>query len=226
MSSTLGIDTDQTAVLSGLDPRRTALVGIHWQRGIVHPGGFFGERFSEPLRRSGGVARTTALVNEARTAGVTIVQVKICNPPDLITNNPLFKHALESGSLACGHPDVELIDEMAPSGSDLVITHHRASAFAGTELAAHLRHRRIDTVVLTGISTHVAVEGTAREGIDMGLDVLLLSDCCVAPSEAVHEDAVERMQLLLTQVATAEELLTAIRGAGPQVPEATGGLPR
>ncbi len=210
MSATLGLDTNQTAVAERLEPSGVAIIGIHFQRGIVSPGGFFGDRFSEPLHATGALARYVDLLPSARTHGATVVHVGICNPRDTITNNPLFKHAHESGSLRCGTSDVEIADEIPTDPADLTLMHHRTSAFVDTNLVGHLQHRRIHTLAIAGISTHVAVEGTAREAVDIGYDVLLLEDCCVAPTASVHADAVERMRMLVTEVTTAPALLARL----------------
>lgn len=214
MSATLGLDTNQTAIGGRLDPRGVALIGVHFQRGIVSPGGFFGERFSKPLHETGALTRYVELLVGARQAGASIFHINICNPPETITNNPLFKHALESGSLQCGTPEVETAEEIPAAPGDVTLMHHRTSAFVDTNLAGHLQHRRIHTVAIAGVSTHVAVEGTAREAIDVGYDVLLLEDCCVAPTASVHADAVERMRMLVTEVTTSASLLARLGGPG------------
>src|SRR5580692_10581358 len=51
---------------------------------------------------------------------------------------------------------------------DILITKRHWGAFSGTDLEQQLKNRGIDTVVLTGISTNVGVESTARQGTGLG----------------------------------------------------------
>ena len=39
------------------DPRRVAVLALHWQVNVIEPEGYFGEMLAEPVRRSGVVAR-------------------------------------------------------------------------------------------------------------------------------------------------------------------------
>jgi nicotinamidase-related amidase len=72
------------------------------------------------------------------------------------------------------------------------------SALAGTELDRLFRLRDINTLVLTGVATQFAVEGTAREAVDRGYRVLVLEDCCAS-----------RVRILRTlcQVTTADRFI-------------------
>jgi nicotinamidase-related amidase len=49
---------------------------------------------------------------------------------------------------------------------------------------------------LGGISTPLAIESTARQAHDAGLQVTVLQDLCAAPTEEIHQQSLETLQNL------------------------------
>jgi nicotinamidase-related amidase len=196
-------------LLEGLDPKRTAILAIHWQKGIVKPDDPFGTVFAPMVAQQGTLPRVQTLFGAARAAGTLIVHVNICNLDEITVNCPLYLHAASSGGLKCGSPEVEEVPELSHP-DDISIDHHRASAFSDTNLAEILAERGIDTVVLTGVATNVAVESTARDASDRGYYVIMLSDCCVAGTVERHESSLRSLEVLVTKVTTSDEVITKL----------------
>jgi len=65
---------------------------------------------------------------------------------------------------------------MAPAPKDLVFIKHRYSAFSNERFCSLLQEHSITTVVVTGVDTHICVEGTVRHGYDLGYRMLVLAD--------------------------------------------------
>jgi biuret amidohydrolase len=59
-----------------------------------------------------------------------------------------------------------------------------------------LRGAGIDTIVLMGVATNLAIESTARAGSDLGYRTLIVSDACSTISEAAHVASLESLQML------------------------------
>ena len=70
--------------------------------------------------------------------------------------------------------------QLGAADSDVRVTKHQPGAFHGTDLDLQLRRRRIDTIVIGGISTNVGVESTARAGYDLGYNFVFLEDAMAA----------------------------------------------
>jgi nicotinamidase-related amidase len=66
-----------------------------------------------------------------------------------------------------------------------VIDKGRYSAFAGSQLLAHLEEREADGLIMTGSETDVCVLATALSAVDLGYRVVLVRDDCAAhPTKA------------------------------------------
>ena len=81
-----------------------------------------------------------------------------------------------------GTADVELDSRLERQPSELVISKHHASAFFGTTLADILRQQKIDTLIVTGLTTSGCVRATVVDGCSLGLRVIV-------PEEAVADRA-------------------------------------
>jgi nicotinamidase-related amidase len=102
---------------------------------------------------------------------------------------------------------------VAPIPGELVIYKRGVSALAGTELDRLLRLQDVNTLVLTGVATQFAVEGTAREAVDRGYRVLVLEDCCASRVPEVHRFSIDVILRRLCEVTTAEGFIGALKGA-------------
>lgn len=69
-------------------------------------------------------------------------------------------------------------DEVAPLPGEMVVAKTTNSAFVGTPLEAQLRAARIQTLVVTGVSTNNSVEATVRMAGNLGFDTYLVADAC------------------------------------------------
>jgi nicotinamidase-related amidase len=73
------------------------------------------------------------------------------------------------------HPDI------APRDGDIVATEHWShNGFAGTDLDLQLRWHRIERLVIAGMRTNACFEATAREAVEHGYHITLLSDATAA----------------------------------------------
>jgi nicotinamidase-related amidase len=107
---------------------------------------------------------------------------------------PFFMRSMNRGALRSadltefrGTHGFEVIPELRPLASDLVLHKVTASGFIGTGLDGILRNRGIDTVVLTGAATHACVEATARTAADLGYRIVMVEDGCLTQSPLWHD---------------------------------------
>jgi ureidoacrylate peracid hydrolase len=158
------------------------------------------------------LAQLRRLLDEAREFAVPIIFVRVVVPPELVSDVWVrqFPH-YEPTRLAPSSRNVEFAAGFQPHDGDLVVTKHRYSAFVGTPLAAMLRARGIQTVVLTGLTTDVCVGSTARDAFQRDYNVITLADCTAEMTRERYESALATLAETFGMVCTSEDAIAAWR---------------
>jgi maleamate amidohydrolase len=125
------------------------------------------------------------LAAAARAAGVPVLftRVEYVDPAE----GGLFYRKVPA--LRCfdaGNPLGDFHPRLRPEAGDFVLTKRFPSAFFGTYLAAMLTAMRVDTVLLTGLSTSGCVRATAVDALCHGFVPLVVEDCVGDRSADVH----------------------------------------
>jgi nicotinamidase-related amidase len=110
-----------------------------------------------------------------------------------------------------GTPAVEIIEDVAPRPDEPIVRGQAANGFNGTALDTILRVAGVDTIVLAGIATDVAVESTARAASDLQYRTIVVSDACQADTDEAHAHALDALQKWFSETPTADEVLSALR---------------
>jgi len=199
-----------------VDPARTAVMGLHWQRNVIEPEGFFGGWFAEPVARAGVIPRTARVLAAARRTKIQVVYTRFVVPPDggqLVRNTDAMAQVAESEQFRPESPTVAIIEPLAPREGDWVVDNQRLSGLAGSDTADRLRSAGIEALVLTGVATNLTVESTARHGTDLGFHVVVLSDCVTTATPDAHEASLANLALTTSGVITSDEWLQSL-GSG------------
>ena len=86
----------------------------------------------------------------------------------------------------------------------------RISAFYASQLEAILSSQSITHLVLTGFATDGVVEGTARDGADLGYYIVIPADTCTTMSEEAHQVVLKGVLGFLATVCKADEVIRAL----------------
>jgi len=140
-----------------LGAAHTALVLVDFQDEFVHGG--------LPLPGvHGAIARATELAAWARRSGILVVLVR--NVSDRPAS-PLFRR---------GVPTTAFVPGIGPQAGDLVVEKSMVGAFSRTDLDAQLRSRGVETLIVAGVMTHLAVFSTASDATVLGYRVVVAAD--------------------------------------------------
>jgi nicotinamidase-related amidase len=187
-----------------IDPRTSALLVMDFQTAIVD-GVVTGK---EAL-----LARTASLIDAARKAGMKIIYVVVgFRPgyPEVSPRNQSFGAIRETGRFIEGSAGTEAHPAVAPAPGDVVVTKHRVSAFAGTDLQMVLRASGIETLVLAGIATSGVILSTIRHAADADYRLVVVADCCGDRDPEVHRVLTEKVFVRQATVTTAEAVIGAL----------------
>jgi nicotinamidase-related amidase len=194
--------SDEKAVLK-LDARRTAVVVIDLQKGIVgRPGA--------PYPQTDVVANCARLLSAARAAGARPVLVHVGGAPDG-ADRPHTATDQSGKSTGPMPPDwSELIPELDRQPADIVVLKRQWGAFYGTDLDLQLRRRGLTTIVLCGIATEFGVESTARDAYEHGYELIFAEDAMTGVTAESHSNSVERIFPRLGRVRSTDEIIAAL----------------
>lgn len=208
------------------DPGRAALIVIDMQRDFVEPGGF-GESLGNDVSRLAAIVPTIGrLIAIFRDAGLLVIHTKECHQPDLSDCPPSKRErgnpARRIGDpgpmgrlLIAGEPGTEIIPELRPIASEIVIEKPGKGAFYATHLGELLRMRDISQLVIAGVTTEVCVQTTMREANDRGFETLLVEDATESyfPDFKAATLAMVRAQgAIVGWTATAGQVAEALNG--------------
>ena len=191
-----------------IDPAHTAVLSMDCQAGIVS--------IYTRDSKDAFLLRIANVLHHARATGMTIIHVQVgfrLGFPEISSRNALFAavKSSEQHQQLFREPLAEIPDAIAPQGNEIVITKHRVSAFAGTDLAIILRANEIDTLVLYGIATSGVVLSTLIEAADADYRLAVISDCCADLDLALHDCLIQRFFPTRGSVLSSESFIAASR---------------
>jgi nicotinamidase-related amidase len=191
-------------------PARMALVNIDIQNAFVESTGQEGLALVERINR---------LAQECRDAGILVFHLRHTLPAGFyggvlaeffpIVNDTFLNRDSHTASFYKGL----IIDPR-----DVLLEKPHYGGFYDTNLELLLRRQGIDTIIITGIHTHVCCETTAREAMVRDFRVFFLSDGTTTVDSAEGLTREEKMRATLgamrnnfAQVLTVDEMIQKIQ---------------
>lgn len=151
------------------------------------------------------VPQTAKLLRAARENGVAVI---FCNDAHLKGIDHELK--LWGDHAIAGTKGAEVIPELELCESDYVVPKRRYSGFFHTDLDLLLRELGVDTVIMTGLHTHMCVRHTSADAYCLGYHVVVAAD---ATDSFTEEDYVSGIAYLKSvygaEVYTVDELCEA-----------------
>ena len=192
--------------ISSVYPAHIAVLIMDCQTGIVS--------IYAKENKDSFLARVASVLNHARATGMTVIHCKVgFRPglPEVSSRNALF------GSIKSSPQHQKLFEEplgaipgvIAPKENEILITKHRISAFAGTDLEMILRASEVETLVLLGIATSGVVLSTLLDAADADFRLVTIKDCCVDLDSQIHDCLINRFFPTRGSVMSAQEFIEA-----------------
>lgn len=93
-----------------------------------------------------------------------------------------------------GGKESKIIPELGPDKKDYVVPKRRYDAFVYTDLDLLLRELGVNTLIITGIHTHICVQQTALGAFYRGYRIIVPIECVAAATEEWHKIGLDYMR--------------------------------
>ena len=185
-----------------LDPQRTALLVMDYQRGIL----------AQLPDNEQLLDQVKSAIDNVRDHGGHVGWVRVAFEDaefDAIPQTSVFAAMTSEARrpmLRADAPETQIHAQLAPQSGDIRVRKTRVGAFSTTDLDEQLRAQGVDTLVLGGVSTSGVVLSTVREAMDRDYRIVVLSDACADRDSDTHRFLTEKLFPAHAYVATAGEL--------------------
>lgn len=142
----------------------------------------------------------------ARSAGVPVLHTRVEFDPDGISGGVFVRKIPALRRFVPGAPLGQIMPQVAPAPGEVVIVKQYASAFYGTTLAATLTALRVDTLIITGVSTSGCVRATGVDAIQHGFVPLVVRQAVGDRDPRPHEANLFDLQAKYAEVVDEDQL--------------------
>jgi maleamate amidohydrolase len=189
--------------------KAVALLIIDFVHGFTDPAHFGGGNIAE------AIAGTQTLLTLARTRRWPVVHTRVVYADDgsdagaFAMKVPSLLKLTETSELS------QIVPELTPVPGEAVIRKKHASAFFGTDLAAWLAFRRIDTLLIAGCTTSGCVRASVIDASAHNVRPIVVTDCVGDRALGPHEANLFDMGQKYADLMSVAELLAAVGTNAP-----------
>jgi nicotinamidase-related amidase len=189
---------------------RTALLIVHMQNAITKspsPLDFMGH--PRATAEDDVIPHIAALLDAFREKGLPVLYLVAFTPDDSLSPvYGLFWRGIEeSRANKLGTRDVEIVEELTPRGGEPVLYNWPFDLFRTTDLEQRLQKLGIETVVLVGVSTGMAINVAAYQLAERFYNLIIPSDCITDGNRELHEVLLAGVLPVLGLVTTHEDVI-------------------
>lgn len=149
------------------------------------------------------VPTTKKLLEGARKNGVPVI---FCNDAHLQGIDHELK--LWGDHAIAGTKGAEVIPELGPCQGDYIVPKRRYSGFFHTDLDLLLKELGVDTVIMTGLHTHMCVRHTSADAYQLGYEVWACSDATNSFTKEDYDYGIKYLKEVYgAKIFTCDELL-------------------
>jgi maleamate amidohydrolase len=127
------------------------------------------------------------IVDVARLHDVPVIFTRVEFEPGGIDGGLFFKKVTSLKSFERGNPLGDFPTAPRPLPGEVVVTKQYASAFFATSLASTMNAMRIDTAIITGVSTSGCIRATALDALQHGFVPLVVREAVGDRHPGPHE---------------------------------------
>jgi len=187
----------------------TAIINLDLINEITHKNGKIAG-YADRIESEKIIGNINKINQWAREQKYLVIHVKVGFNHHYLDSShisPIFSKAQQNNILCLTEWGCQYHSELVVKPTDIEVIKHRISAFYGTDLDLICRSNQINHVILTGVSTSMAVELTAREAHDRDYKVTIVTDATTCASDTEKNSSLSILSRIAALSST-QELLT------------------
>ena len=181
--------------------KRPALILVDFVRAYFEPGAQLYMGIDSCLHSA------SRILEAARKAGILVISTQVSFSEGGVDGGVFFNKVDALKHFVGKAPLGEIMPEVAPLPSEVVITKQYASSFFGTTLSSTLQAAGIDTLIITGVSTSGCIRATTVDAIQYGFIPLVCRDAVGDRNDGPHEANLFDLQAKYAEVMSEESIL-------------------
>lgn len=202
-----------------LEPRKTALIVVDLQYASASRTVGLGKLLTEEKKDGLGIYRfdrienvvvpnTQRLLAFFRKHELRVIYLTIGSMMPDYSDIGIHKRAFtKAKNNRFGLREHEILDEVKPQPGELVINKTTPSAFNSSNIDSALRSMGVEYCLFCGVSTHMCVEGTARDASERGYHCTIIEDACGANKPEFHNNTLLVWQRGFGKVRAVDEVI-------------------
>jgi len=158
------------------------------------------------------LAATNALLEPARAAGIPVIFSTVAYDAELQEAGIWVRKIPANSWLVEGSEWVEVDARLNQRPNETTLVKKYASCFFGTDLAARLVSRRVDTLIITGCTTSGCVRATAVDACSYGFHTIVVEEAVGDRAALPHAASLFDIDAKYGDVVGLDETLSYLRG--------------
>ena len=179
---------------------------------LAHAKGLRGA-LARAVAERGVLEKLPPLLDACRAHGVPVLYLTKERHPDLPQPEfpPIYRSGGHAPILVHGTHGAQVVDEVKPQPGDVVLPRFTSiDPSHGSELWPVLERLQARTLIVAGISTTMAVEGTVRAAANRGYRVVVAEDCCASVPDEWHRFSTDNILPLLGEVSQSTDIAASL----------------
>ena len=203
-------------VYDDVDPAKSALLVVDMQNAFMLPG--VAHSLCPMAERI--VPNINRLASTVRATGGTVFWIKTTFTQDALRSWSTYfemtspqRVAKRIEALTADSPGHRLWSGLDVQPQDPIVEKNRFSAFiqGSSDLAAVLRARGLDTILVTGTVTNVCCESTARDAMMLNFKTIMVTDGNAAITDEEHAASLIAFYLTFGDIMSTDMLIDCLR---------------
>jgi biuret amidohydrolase len=189
-----------------------AVMVVDMQNDYCSPGFYIDKAGYDTKRLSRPIEPIRSVLSTARRNGLQVFYTRHGRSPEVGEQDQRAPERQFPRTAARGEPGWQIVPELLPTPTDIIIEKTTCNAFVSGELDRILRDKGIRQLAFCGNTIDVCVHSTLRAAVDLDYECLLLGDCCGAVNDGLHQWAIESVKIengVFGTVASADAFIKA-----------------